>query len=98
MGPKRQRNCYHWRTVTLTAELEQQLFDAADQLWTNSSLQPSDYSTPVLALIFLKYADDKFALAEKAFASGAGRRRSRKVGKDDYLAAGVIYLTEEARF
>ncbi len=35
---------------------EGELFRVADQLWTNSSLQPAEYATPVLGLIFLKYA------------------------------------------
>jgi len=40
--------------------IENRLWAAADQLWANSSLKPSEYSNPVLGLIFLKYADYKF--------------------------------------
>ncbi len=75
---------------------EAQLFGMADQLWTNSGLQPSEYSTPVLALVFLKYADHKFAQVEAELA--AKQRRRRKTSKDDYLARGVLYVPEEARF
>lgn len=75
---------------------EAELFGMADQLWTNSGLQPSEYSTPVLALVFLKYADHKFAQVEAELA--AKQRRRRQVSKDDYLARGVLYLPEEARF
>ncbi len=82
--------------MPLPAEFEKKLWAAADQLWTNSALQPAEYSTPVLALIFLRYADTRFAQAEKDLASRARRRGS--VGKDDYHALGVLYLPEAARF
>lgn len=75
---------------------ERQLWGMADQLWTNSGLQPSEYSTPVLALIFLKYADHKFAQVEAELASR--QRRRGKTSKDDYLARGVLFVPEEARF
>ena len=44
-------------------ELERNLWDAADELRANSRLRAADYSIPVLGLIFLKYADHKFAHA-----------------------------------
>jgi type I restriction enzyme M protein len=81
----------------MTNDIEKRLWAAADQLWANSSLKPSEYSTPVLGLIFLRYADHKFRLAEADLAktSGAGRH---KIGKIDYQARGVLYLPEKARF
>lgn len=84
--------------MTLTADIEKRLWDAADQLWTNSGLQPSEYSTPVLALIFLKYADHKFAEAEAKLAGGGTRRRKSGASKSDFHAEGVLYVPEEARF
>jgi len=75
---------------------ESQLWGMADQLWTNSGLQPSEYSTPVLALVFLKYADHKFAQVEAELASR--KRRRGKTSKEDYLARGVLYVPAEARF
>ncbi|MCT7964947.1 type I restriction-modification system subunit M [Laspinema sp. D1] len=44
-------------------QLEKRLWDAADQLRANSKLKPSEYSLPVLGLIFLRYADYKFTQA-----------------------------------
>ena len=44
-------------------DVEKRLWPAADQPWANSSLKPSEFSTPVLGLIFLRYADHKFILA-----------------------------------
>jgi type I restriction enzyme M protein len=79
-------------------EIEKRLWAAADQLWANSNLRPSEFSTPVLGLIFLRYADHKFTDAEAKLAKvgdGGGRR---KIGKLDYQAMGVLYLPEEGRF
>jgi type I restriction enzyme M protein len=81
--------------MPLPPDFEKRLWDAADQLWTNSTLQPSQYSTPVLALIFLKYADHRFAAAEKKLTGG---RRRGAVGREDYHAEGVLHVPEQARF
>jgi type I restriction enzyme M protein len=78
------------------SELEKRLWGAADDLRANSKLKSSEYSVPVLGLIFLRYADHKFALAEKELAKGGSGRR--KIGKTDYQAQGVLYLPEKARF
>src|ERR1700692_954169 len=78
-----------------TTELEKRLWGAADELRANSKLKSSEYSVPVLGLIFLRYADHKFALAEKELAQGGSGRR--KIGKTDYQAQGVLYLPEKAR-
>ena len=77
-------------------KLEARLWEAADELRANSPLKSSDYSVPVLGLIFLKYADVRFSRAEKQIA-GKGTSR-RKVGKTDYQAKGVLYLPNGARF
>jgi type I restriction enzyme M protein len=46
-------------------EIEKKLWEIADQLRANSKLKSSEYSVPVLGLIFLRYADHKFTAAEK---------------------------------
>ena len=77
-------------------EIEKRLWDAADELRANSALKSSEYSVPVLGLIFLRYADHKFSQVEKKLAEkNTGRR---KIGKTDYQARGVLYLPHEARF
>ncbi len=40
--------------------IENRLWAAADQLWANTGLKPAEFSTPVLGLIFLRYADKRF--------------------------------------
>ena len=77
-------------------QIEKRLWDAADEMRANSKLKSSEYSIPVLGLIFLRYADQKFAVAHKELeGKGTGRRH---VGKSDYQAKNVLYLPETARF
>ena len=47
------------------SELENRLWDAANQLWANADLKPSEFSPIVLGLIFLRYADIRFIAAEE---------------------------------
>ncbi|MDP9333601.1 MAG: type I restriction-modification system subunit M [Actinomycetota bacterium] len=78
------------------SELENRLWDAADELRANSKLKASEYGTPVLGLIFLRFADTRFAAArERIEAKGSARR---KVGPSDYQAERVLYLPDEAHF
>ena len=57
-------------------DVEKRLWEAADQLRANSKLKASEYSMPVLGLIFLRYADSRFTAmqrllqAERAEAAG----------------------------
>lgn len=81
----------------VNGDVEKRLWAAADQLWANTGLKPSEFSGPVLGLVFLRYAERKYAEAEaKLGPVGSGGRR--KIGKADYEAEGVIFLPAEARF
>lgn len=76
--------------------IENRLWAAADQLWANTGLKPSEFSTPVLGLIFLRYADKRFTEAQ-------ARLTAKGLEPDDlepydYQAEGVLYLSDEARF
>jgi len=83
-----------------TTTLEKRLWDAADQFRANSGLKPQEYSGPILGLIFLRFAEVRFAaLRSKLEAAGASARRGSRV--DDptaYQAESVLYLSPEARF
>ena len=81
--------------ATDLAELQSKLWEAADQLRANSGLKASEYSTPVLGLIFLRYADDRFAAVAEELGDGSGRF---KPGPESYIAKGAVYLPDEARF
>ncbi len=77
-------------------EIEKRLWDAADELRANSKLKSSEYSVPVLGLIFLRYADHKFTISQRELAGKSMGRRT--VGKADYQARGVLFLPDVARF
>jgi type I restriction enzyme M protein len=85
---------------TATTTLEKRLWDAADQFRANSGLKPQEYSGPILGLIFLRFAEVRFAvLRAKLEAAGSSARRGSRV--DDptaYQAESVLYLSPEARF
>ncbi|MFN8603769.1 MAG: class I SAM-dependent DNA methyltransferase [Candidatus Binatia bacterium] len=85
---------------TTTATLEKRLWDAADQLRANSGLKAQEYSGPILGLIFLRFAEVRFAKQrEKLEAAGASSRRGSRVDEPAaYHAGGVLYLAPEARF
>jgi type I restriction enzyme M protein len=84
--------------MSVNNDIEKRLWAAADQLWANSSLKPSEFSAPVLGLIFLRYADHKFSLAESEFAKTKALSGHHKIGKIDYQAKGILYLPNDARF
>jgi type I restriction enzyme M protein len=76
--------------------IAKRLWETADELRANSHLKAAEYSIPVLGLIFLKFADSRFAQAEAELAgSSTGRRQ---IGKANYQAKGTLYLPEAARF
>jgi len=77
-------------------DIENRLWASADELRANSGLKESEYSIPMLGLIFLKYADSRFAVREVELAGRAVGRRT--IAKKDYQEQGVMYLPKEARF
>ena len=88
-----------------SSTLEKRLWDAADQFRANSGLKAAEYSTPVLGLIFLRFADARFGAQltklsklEAATAGASSRRGSRVDEPDAYHAEGILYLPAEARF
>ncbi len=76
--------------------IESRLWDAADELRANSKLKASEYSVPVLGLIFLRFADQRFNAVDAELSGKSSGRR--KIGPADYQAKGVLYLPPEARF
>jgi type I restriction enzyme M protein len=80
--------------------LEKRLWDAADQFRANSGLKAQEYSGPILGLIFLRFAEVRFALLRtKLDAEGASTRRGSRVDVPEaYHAESTLYLSEEARF
>lgn len=77
---------------------ESSLWAAADQLRANSNLKSHEYSSPVLGLIFLRYADYKFAHAEENIKKSSAKGKRREIGKTDYQSQGVLYMRNSARY
>lgn len=85
--------------ATINNEIERKLWASADALNAGAGLKSSEYSVPILGLIFLRFADFKFSVAEKELTDAAKAQGSRRtVGKADYQARGVMYLPEQARY
>ena len=80
-------------------ELENRLWSAADQLRANTGLTSQEYSRPVLGLIFLRYAEYRFELAEeKLKKKKVSKRRGSKSIKSAIQAEGAMYVPEGALF
>jgi type I restriction enzyme M protein len=82
-------------------KLEADLWRAADSLRANSDLKASEYSTPVLGLIFLKFADNKYRQHEAAILAEyqklKGSRREEKLSDIAIRHCG-FYLPDPARY
>src|ERR1043166_8689744 len=94
----------HWiapsEKDTDNAALEKRLWDAADQFRANSGLKAQEYSAPVLGLIFLRFAEVRFAAQRATLEKSAAstRRGSRLDEPAAYHAEGILYLTPNATF
>lgn len=82
------------------AKLETDLWEAADNLRANSKLTSSDYFMPVLGVIFLRHAANRFDAAHRHIDTdqASGRMPKRKVLPADYIARRSLYLPEKARY
>lgn len=82
-------------------KLEATLWQSADTLRANSDLKSSEYSTPVLGLIFLKFANNKYGLHEQEIQAEykklKGTRRERPIEEIAIDKCG-FYLPPEARY
>ena len=82
-------------------QLEDDLWSAADNLRANSGLKASQYSTPVLGLIFIKFADINYRRHEKAihteFEKLKGSRREKPLHEIAVAKCG-FYLPKHARY
>jgi type I restriction enzyme M protein len=82
-----------------TSEIEKRLWDSADQLRANSNLKSSEYSVPVLGLIFLRFADQRFTQLEQELTDTIHTTGWHyTLDKMDYQARGVMYLPPQARY
>ena len=81
-------------------ELEDELWGAADDLRANSKLTAAEYKDPVLGLILLRYAQNRFEEAKKVIEGKIpdGPRGKREAIQADFLAEGAMLLPEHSRY
>lgn len=72
------------------------LWSTAEKLRANSGILPAEYARPVLGLLFLRHADERFSEVEKKLAPKEGSRV--RPGAEAYKAEGAIFLPPESRF
>lgn len=82
--------------------LETELWGAADNLRANSTLQASEYKDPLLGLVLLRFAQNRYedATAELARTLPVNPRtgKQRAARTDDYTRIGAINVPEKARY
>ena len=81
-------------------KLEADLWEAADQLRANSKLTSTEYCMPVLGVIFLRHAANRFEAVTRQIEEdqAAGRMPRRKPLKADYLKRRALWLPETSRY
>ncbi len=81
-------------------QLETNLWDSADNLRANSKLTAAEYKDPVLGLILLRYAQNRYETAKVAVEASIpdSPRGKRAATKADFLAAGAMRLPEKSQY
>ncbi|MCH8533877.1 MAG: type I restriction-modification system subunit M [Flavobacteriaceae bacterium] len=82
-------------------ELENRLWQAADDLRANSKLTASEYSFPVLGLIFLRHAYSRYNRAKVEIEKELPvhpQRGKRPVNKADFDSVNALFLPENAQW
>jgi len=88
--------------MTNIQQLENELWEAADQLRANSKLTAAEYAMPVLGLIFLRHADNRFKAflpeIEADIPAKVPAKQREELIKLGFQGKAAIYLPEQARF
>ena len=81
-------------------QLEANLWDSADNLRANSKLTAAEYKDPVLGLILLRYAQNRYQQAKTRVEASIpdSPRGKRASTKQDFLAAGAMMLPEQSQY
>lgn len=88
-------------TAEQLRDLEASLWESADQLRANSKLTATEYSFPVLGLIFLRHAYRRFKIAKEEIEKNLPvhpQRGKRPLTKEDFLEVRALYLPENAQW
>ncbi|WP_446809700.1 type I restriction-modification system subunit M N-terminal domain-containing protein [Methylomonas sp. 2BW1-5-20] len=81
-------------------QLETELWASADNLRANSKLTAAEYKDPVLGLILLRYAQNRYEQAKLSLEASLPEtpRGKVKLTKEHFLAAGAMLVPEEFRW
>jgi type I restriction enzyme M protein len=82
-------------------KLQNGLWHTANKLRAESNLKTAEFSTPVLGLIFLRYADYKFTKQKKIYDEQKSKSSNRRIAtsvRSKYHKDGVLHLPEKARY
>ena len=81
-------------------QLEGSLWEAADQLRANSKLTSSEYCMPVLGIIFLRHATNRYDEAVRQIEAdqAVGKTAKRKLIEADFLKRRALMLPAVARY
>ena len=81
-------------------KFEADLWKVADNLRANSHLASNEYFMPILGLIFLRHATNRYyeALAAIEEDKAAGKMPERELLKEDFTRRSALMLPEEARY
>ena len=82
------------------SKIEDSLWEAADQLRANSKLTSSEYCMPVLGVIFLRHATNRYQAALQSIQAdqAAGKSPKRPLVKGDFIKRRALMLPEIARY
>ncbi|MDQ0257091.1 type I restriction enzyme M protein [Evansella vedderi] len=80
--------------------IEKRLWEAADDLRANSKLTSTEYYMPVLGLIFLRHAFNRYLKVEAEIKKSLPSRGgvTRQITREDFLSKNALFLQENARF
>ena len=87
-------------TTTDIETVEKRLWSSADNLRANSNYASNEYFMPIMGLIFLRHAYNRFLTAKKEIEASLPSRggKTRELTPEDFSGRGALYLRTEAQF
>ena len=81
-------------------QLEKRLWNSADQLRSNADLASNEYFIPIMGIIFLRHAFNRYLQIEKEIEPTLAKRggKPRPLAKEDFFSKAALFLREKSRF
>lgn len=83
------------------SQVEQELWSAANSLRANSKLTAAEYKDPVLGLILLRFAENRFNETLKQIEKDISinpRTGKKEITKDHFIGSSAIYLSDKSKY